>query len=221
MMDYTRSELYIKSQAEFDAIPDDYRGRIFIEFGSSLQRAVVKRKLSYAVVVAYGNSSVEAWGTSSVVAWDNSSVDLNGYAQGCIYNGKSVAVNGEARAIYPTAGVENFVKFYSVRTDGEKSIWYKAVHKTGSAYTSDYDRSFIYKVGKVYEEEADEDVETDCGFGLHIATMQWAIDYGKAWDDLAILEVEADNADIIVPRLSRGKVRAKRIKVLREVPLGE
>lgn len=57
--------------------------------------------------------------------------------------------------------------------------------------------------------------------GLHIAPLKWALKYGARWDDLAILEVETNNADIVVPRESEGKVRTSRIKVLREVPLEE
>ena len=75
-------EIRVKSQAEFDAIPVDYNGRIYIEFGTPFNRAVVNRKFNFASVVAWGNSSVVAWenssvearGNSSVVAWGNSSV---------------------------------------------------------------------------------------------------------------------------------------------------
>ena len=64
----------VKSQRELDALPVDYCGRIFIEFGTPYNRAVVNRKFQYAFVVARENSSVVAWGNSSVVARENSSV---------------------------------------------------------------------------------------------------------------------------------------------------
>ena len=67
-------ELHIKNQAEFDAIPNDYNGRIYIEFGMPYNRAVINRRFRN-YVVARGNSSVVAWGNSSVVAMENSSVE--------------------------------------------------------------------------------------------------------------------------------------------------
>ena len=74
-------EIVVTSQAELDALPTDYDGRIIIKFGTPYNRAIVKRRFKYRVVawgnssvVARGNSSVEAWGNSSVVAWGNSSV---------------------------------------------------------------------------------------------------------------------------------------------------
>ena len=47
------------------------------------------------------------------------------------------------------------------------------------------------------------------------------LDYGKDWNNLAILEVEADLEKIIVPDDCTGKVRCLEVKVLREVPLEE
>lgn len=82
-------EIIVKSQQELDNIPLDYNGRIYIEFGTPYNRAVVSRRFMYSVeargnssvvargnssVVARENSSVLAWGNSSVVAWGNSSV---------------------------------------------------------------------------------------------------------------------------------------------------
>ena len=63
----------VTSQAELDAIPVDYNGRIIIKFGTPSDRAVVSKKYLRSVV-AWGNSSVEAKDNSSVVAWGNSQV---------------------------------------------------------------------------------------------------------------------------------------------------
>lgn len=49
----------------------------------------------------------------------------------------------------------------------------------------------------------------------------WVLDYGKDWSDLAILEVEANLKDIILPTGCLGKVRCAEVTVLREVPLEE
>ena len=97
-IDYGKlEEITVRSQDELDAMPDDFAGRIYIEFGTTWNKAVVNKKYRNSVVarenssvvargnssvvarenssvVAQENSSVEAWGNSSVVAWGNSSV---------------------------------------------------------------------------------------------------------------------------------------------------
>ena len=53
------NEKIVTSQAELDAIPVDYNGRIIIKFGTPGARAVVSKKYLFSVC-AYDNSSVEA-----------------------------------------------------------------------------------------------------------------------------------------------------------------
>ena len=60
------NEKIVTSQAELDAIPVDYNGRIIIKFGAPAKRAVVREKYLRSVC-ASGNSSVEAKGNSQVV----------------------------------------------------------------------------------------------------------------------------------------------------------
>ena len=67
-------EKIVTSQAELDAIPVDFDGRIIIKFGTPYNRAVVNRRFMRSVV-AWGNSSVVARENSSVVARENSSVE--------------------------------------------------------------------------------------------------------------------------------------------------
>src|SRR3990167_5960541 len=60
-------EIFIKTQAELDALP--------IKF-DSFTRIILKDTTEKIIVrMARENSSVEAWGNSSVVAWENSSVE--------------------------------------------------------------------------------------------------------------------------------------------------
>lgn len=74
-IDYSKLEkITVKSQSELDAIPDDFVGRIYIEFGTACDKAVVRKRYRRKVV-ARGNSSVVARGNSSVEAWENSSVE--------------------------------------------------------------------------------------------------------------------------------------------------
>ena len=93
-IDYSKlTEIKVKSQEELDMIPDDFSGRIYIEFGTYWDKAIVRKRYKKSVVarenssvVAWGNSSVEArenssveaWGNSSVEAWENSSVVARG-----------------------------------------------------------------------------------------------------------------------------------------------
>ena len=73
-IDYSKlEEITVKSQDELDAIPLDFKGKIYIQFGTYYTPAIVRNNY-YRKVVARGNSSVEAWGNSSVEAWGNSSV---------------------------------------------------------------------------------------------------------------------------------------------------
>ena len=73
-IDYSKlNDITVKSQDELDAIPLDFKGRIYIQFGTYYNPAIVRNKY-YRTVVARDNSSVEAWDNSSVEAWDNSSV---------------------------------------------------------------------------------------------------------------------------------------------------
>ena len=54
-----------------------------------------------------------------------------------------------------------------------------------------------------------------------MAHLNWVLDYGRDWSDLAIIEVKANLKDIVVPTSSNGKVRCKEVTVIREVPLEE
>ena len=48
-----------------------------------------------------------------------------------------------------------------------------------------------------------------------------AYNFGRVWENLAILEVEVNPKDIIVSRDCDGKVRASKVKVLRELDKSE
>ena len=302
-------EITVKSQKELDDIPLDFKGRIYIEFGTSLNRAIVIHNYYRSVVarsnssiVAYDNSSVEAYdnssveaydnssvvaydnssvvacgnssvearsnssvvacgnssvvacGNSSVVAYDNSSVEAYGYSSVEAYDNSSVKawenssveaygyssvvaqgntqvidkqvegkiqISGNARKVHMPKTIHEFMDFYGVNHTKTKAVFYKAVRKEYNKYYSDYDNNFTYEIGKKKEEKCDTDITETCSYGINISNLNWAIDYGKNWCDLAILEVETKIADIVMPEDTDGKVRTSKIKVLREVPLEE
>jgi len=109
-------------------------------------------------------------------------------------------------------------KNYPVKMVGDKAILYKAVHKVGENYCSDYDRSFKYVIGELKQEKkTDNNSKNSCSQGIHVSHLKWAIDFGRNWSDMVILECEVDAADIIVSADCDGKVRTPKLLVLREV----
>ena len=234
-LDYKNlSEITVRSQAELDMIPDDFKGRIYIECTA---RVVVSKRYCYRVeawgnssvvawenssVVARGNSSVVAWENSSVVARENSSVVANANAQVVdrqIYG--KIKISGNARIVYMPKNIEDFMNFYGIKHTKTKATFYKAVRKMGGKYVSDRNYDFVYEIGKVKKEKCDTNTKEECSFGIHISHLDWALNFGMSWNNLAIIEVETAISDIVLPDNSDGKVRTSKVKVIREVPLSE
>ena len=175
-------------------------------------------------VVAWENSSVVAWENSSVVARENSSVVATGNAQivDRLYGGR-IEITGNARIVHMPKTIKEYCSFYGLEHDKRKGKFYKCVHKyENGIYFSDYRDDFTYTIGeKAIPDGFDTDVSEGCGKGIHVAHLNWALDYGRNWDDLAILEIEANLKDVLIPEGCKGKVRCKEVTVLREVPLEE
>ena len=174
-------------------------------------------------VVAWENSSVVAWGNSSVVARGNSSVEARENVQVVDYlQGSKIKISGNARIVYMPKNINEFMDFYGIKHTKTKATFYKAVHKSiDGVYYSEYDIDFRYEVGKIKKEECDPNVHKECSYGIHIAHLNWALNFGATLDNLAILEVETKISDIVLPEGSNGKVRTSKVKVIREVPLEE
>ena len=120
----------------------------------------------------------------------------------------------------PTMNV--YKKLYPVDEKGKSVIMYKAVHKSESGeYYSNYDPSFKYKIGEVKTENCSKEKDNSCSQGIHISHKVWAVNFGKVFDDMALLECEVNEKDIVVSKDCDGKVRASKIKVIREVPKSE
>ena len=174
-------------------------------------------------VVAWGNSSVEARENSSVEAWENSSVEAHCNSQVCdCSRTHKISTSANARIVYNPRNIKEYCENYDVPYNENAVKLYKAVRNRNGRYFSDRRSTFEYVVGEVATADSlTEDTTEECGHGIHMAHIAWAVDYGKTWKDLAILEVEADTSGIIVPVNGSGKVRAASVKVLREVPLEE
>ena len=215
-------EIEVFSQEELNALPIDFNGRIIIKFGTPYNRAVINRRFKYPVV-ARENSSVEARGNSSVVAWENSSVGGKGNSQICdkTYSHKITVMNN-SRIVYEPKTIYEYLDYYDLEHADNMAKLYKAVHKREARYFSDNDSTFEYVIGETKEaERVDMNTTEDCGEGIHMAYLDWCLRYGECWSDLAILEVETSIAGLVLPDNNPGKVRAKEVKVLREVPLEE
>ena len=106
--------------------------------------------------------------------------------------------------------------------DGDTVIvrYYKAVHKRDGRYMSGWDGKTEYRVGEWIEAETDGEPDRVAVKGLHVASLEFAVNYGKRWKDAAILEVETDIHDVIVPD-AKDQVRTRRFRVVREVPREE
>ena len=216
------NEKIVTSQAELDAIPVDYNGRIIIKFGTPGKRAVVSKKYLCPVcaydnssVEAHGNSSVRAYGSSSVWAWGNSQV-VDAHRRG------NIKVFGNARIVYNPDNITDWASANGITITDGKIRLYKAVHKRDGKYVADWDNDFIYTIGAVAEANGfTTDPAEDCGQGIHMATLGWAAAYGRGWGNIALLELEADADEIVVPLYETGKIRAPKALVIREVPLEE
>ena len=224
------NEKIVTSQAELDAIPVDYNGRIIIKFGTPDKRAVVNKKylrsvvaLDNSSVVAYDNSSVVAYDNSSVEARGNSSVEARGNSQVVdAHRRGNIKVFGNARIVYNPDNIADWASANGITITGGKIRLYKAVHKRDGKYVADWDGDFIYTIGAVAEADGfTTDPAVDYGQGIYMATLGWSAVYGQGWGDIALLELEADADEIVVPLYETGKVRAPKALVIREVPLTE
>jgi hypothetical protein len=142
------NEKIVTSQAELDAIPVDYNGRIIIKFGTLVRRAVVSKKYL---------RSVEARDNSSVVARGNSQV-VDAHRRG------NIKAFGNARVVYNPDNITDWALANDITITDGKIRLYKAVHKRDGKYVADWDDDFIYTIGAVAEANGFTTVPAeDCG----------------------------------------------------------
>ena len=120
---------------------------------------------------------------------------------------------------------EKYTEWFNRRpTNGYESeimaTYYKAVRKKGGRYISNFDNKTEYIVGTEIFAETEKDSDKTSVKGLHIASLEFAQRFGDSWKDVAILEVQVNIHDVIVPD-ALDQVRASKLKVVREVPLTE
>ena len=200
-------DINVYSQSDLNNIINDFNGVINIYGGDRYDPIIVNR----------------SWENASVVARGNASVELNGYAQARICS-ESVKykTEGKSRIILPLENIDDYINYFGVKDVGDSVIMYKAVHKCGDTYFANRRPDFIYKIGETATEKGiDRNVYHDCGAGLHVSTLDWALRFGDTFENLAIIECEVPKDQIVVYKFSDGKIRTSELKVLREVPLNE
>ena len=89
--------IYVKTQAELDAIPLDTKDFVCIDFGTKEKPAIVRGQYCYPVrvmnnnvVATYSNSEVCAWDDSQVAAHDNSQVWSHDNSKVCAYGNSNI-----------------------------------------------------------------------------------------------------------------------------------
>lgn len=99
--------------------------------------------------------------------------------------------------------------------------YFKAVHKRDGKYISNADNGMEFEIGEWAEEpNINKDPDQVAVPGLHVASLEFAQKFGNSWSDVAILEVETNIHDVIIPD-AKDQVRTSKFRVLREVPFEE
>lgn len=162
------TEIVVKSQEEFSMIPDNFQGRIYIEFETPWDPAIINRTFV---------RSVEAAGNTQVV--------------NCQPTDARIEITGNARIVYNPKTIKEYMSFYDIKHDKKTGRFFKAVRRwDDGTYHSDHDSNFCYVVGKTVTERCDPDVKEDCSYGIHMSHLAWALGYGDNWKNIAILELE-------------------------------
>ena len=228
-------KIIIKTQAEFDALPDAFAEYTEIHIRSdasswlSLNRTignahVVARGSSH--VVARGSSHVEAWGSSHVVAAMNASLK--------IHNDRVIIEKITQQAIAICLGqctveekddtaqvivcprilydISSFTGIYKDNLVGKnKIILYKSVNPDTLC---DFYTGKIKYEGTVTCPDFDPNPERECGGGLHLSpTPELAMSFNQG----KVLKCEVALKDIVVYGHNIDKVRCRKVTVTGEV----
>ncbi len=99
---------------------------------------------------------------------------------------------------------EKYTAWFNRRTTGEYksqifATYYKAVRKKNGKYISNYDNKTEYVIGEELVAEMDKNPDKYAVQGLHVASLAFAQRFGDSWKDVAILEVQVNIHDVIVP----------------------
>jgi hypothetical protein len=199
-------QIIVTTQAELDAIPNDYRGLIIVRgrwiYVTNRNRVVARENSS---VVARENSRVEAWGNVQIVQY---SADAK------------LIVKGNARIVrgWPQS-LDEYISLHEINVRDNQAILYKSVRDD---LASHYDPKYQYAIGETSRAKCNTNAAYACSNGLHVSHLAWAIDFGRQSDEnFRILECAVPIDKIVLPKQCDGKVRTSKLTVLREVPPSE
>jgi hypothetical protein len=226
-VEYVSGNATVKSVYDNATVEYVY-GNATVEYVSG--NATVKSVYDNATVeYVSGNATLTLFGEAVITkALSAKKIVLNGYNTIVVHKSDKKRINlvmnkesnlvilpDNTLATKPT--FKEFAMRYGIQVNGSKAILYKAVHKKDGRYFAEYVKTFEYKIGDVQTETCDPVSSGACSRGLHLSPKYWAFNFGRSWEDLAILECEVATKDVIVSNDTDGKVRTPKLKVLREL----
>lgn len=121
--------------------------------------------------------------------------------------------------------LERYKKWFNKRKFEQDTnttrTYYKAVKKTvDGRYISAWDNSTEYRIGEITESKLCDNPDRVAVQGIHFASLEFAQKYGDSWENVAILELEVNIHDMVIPD-AKDQLRASKVKVIREVPMSE
>ena len=231
------SEIIIQTQKELDALDKNVSGTIYIEGGTEKKPLVLKINFESAIVICRGSAQIimressqvhQMWGEAMVSCYGLQKIVCAGYNVVRTRNANrgdlTVVLNDTSHLIVipdPDTTFEDYKRRYPVIVDGEYAKVYKAVHKVDGEYQSNHNSNFRYEIGKVFTEQCNPSLEESCAAGLHVSHLTWALEFGKSWNDMAILECKVPVDKILVSKDCDGKVRTSELEVVRELDKSE
>ena len=211
----------IKTQAEFDALPNKFKEPTLIKIlgGTFFDRIVVKKARESAHVVAWESAHVEARGNALLRVLD-SKVQLKIYqqvvaiAQNCspkiLHQDQTAQLFNTIKAIH---NIDSFLAIKNLLVIDGKTTLFKYVRDD---FKDHYSRTLSYEPGNVvHEPNWDPDPERQCGNGLHLsASLDDARCYNSSGRAIAC---EVALKDIVIYSPDITKVRCRTVKVINEV----
>jgi hypothetical protein len=173
------------------------------------------------------NSQVkEMWGSSTAKILDSRvKVRCYGYNYIFLEGGKdqnNILLNDTSQILTfntfqtkPT--LDFYLKNYKTEVTDTTVRMFKAVHKIADEYISDYNTNFKYVIGETIKHEVDTNIEESCSVGLHASTLDFAVNFGLGWGDMAIIGVEIPKDKIVISKYCDGKIRTSELTVIREL----
>ena len=228
-------QIIIKSQEEFDALPNSFDELTKILITVNLER--VTRSIQNGLIFVSDNATIQFVSGNATIqfvydnatiqsVYDNATIKI--YADTvCVKSiiQEAVIICQDCNPKLPKKiphliktkkalhNLKSFCKIYEEQTTKDSIILYKSVNP--ETLCDFHTGKIKYEIGKVVEcFDFNPDKEIECGQGLHLSpTPEMALSYNKG----KVLKCEVKKKDIAVYPYNITKVRCKKVKVLDEV----